>query len=164
MSLFVYTGEKPFDTIEDLVQDGLITLYMENNNVEEYLQSARETRIGHYLSNVGTCDPSPRKEVPLPNREKEPNVGDLMSGELEEMTVQDSYQSSSLRSSSNRRPVYQPCTIPHKRDCTTIQPSVEGEGFNEEQKTSSCEERVNVVSTSNSLVYNMAGNAVRFSN
>lgn len=34
-------GEKPFDTIEDLVQDGLITLYMEANNVEDYLQSAR---------------------------------------------------------------------------------------------------------------------------
>ncbi len=36
-------GEKPFETIEDLVQDGLITLYMEVNNVEDYLKSARET-------------------------------------------------------------------------------------------------------------------------
>jgi hypothetical protein len=35
-------GEKPFDTIEDLVQDGLITLYMEANNVEDYLQTARK--------------------------------------------------------------------------------------------------------------------------
>ena len=35
------TGEKPLDTIEELVQDGLITLYMEANNVEDYLQSAR---------------------------------------------------------------------------------------------------------------------------
>ncbi len=37
------TGEKPFETVEDLVQDGLITLYMEVNNVEDYLKSARET-------------------------------------------------------------------------------------------------------------------------
>ena len=31
---FPLPGEKPFDTIEDLVQDGLITLYMEANNEE----------------------------------------------------------------------------------------------------------------------------------
>lgn len=42
-------GEKPFDTIVDLVQDGLITLYMEANNVEDYLQSARR-RTRHLTS------------------------------------------------------------------------------------------------------------------
>ena len=35
-------GEKTFESITDLVADGLITLYMEANNVEEYLKSARE--------------------------------------------------------------------------------------------------------------------------
>lgn len=44
-----YVGEKPFDTIVDLVQDGLITLYMEANNVEDYLQTARR-RTRHLTS------------------------------------------------------------------------------------------------------------------
>ena len=35
-------GEKTFENITDLVADGVITLYMEANNVEEYLKSARE--------------------------------------------------------------------------------------------------------------------------
>jgi len=51
--LSLLAGEKPFDTIEDLVQDGLIILYMEANHVEEYLQSARETRVTRQASTVG---------------------------------------------------------------------------------------------------------------
>ena len=61
-----FVGEKPFDTIVDLVQDGLITLYMEANNVEEYLQTARR-RTRHltasssssYTSNTSTSLPRP---------------------------------------------------------------------------------------------------------
>ena len=41
--LFI-SGEKTFDEIDDLVADGLITLYMEANNVEEYLQTARRKK------------------------------------------------------------------------------------------------------------------------
>lgn len=41
----LYAGEKPFESVEDLVQDGLFTLYMQANNVEEYLQSARNTHV-----------------------------------------------------------------------------------------------------------------------
>lgn len=51
--LSVAAGEKPFDTIEDLVQDGLITLYMEANNVEDYLQSARR-RTRHLTSSTSS--------------------------------------------------------------------------------------------------------------
>lgn len=49
LSLSLVVGEKPFDTIKDLVHDGLITLYMEANNVEDYLQSARR-RTRHLTS------------------------------------------------------------------------------------------------------------------
>lgn len=44
LSVPLLSGEKTFEEIDDLVADGLITLYMEANNVEEYLQSARRKK------------------------------------------------------------------------------------------------------------------------
>ena len=109
--LLFFSGEKPFDTIEDLVQDGLITLYMEANNVEEYLQSARETRLEH------TSVAEDRKEDPAVSVFG--NGGTDLSSELEGM---------SMVQTRARKPVYHPCTIPHRRDCTNIQISSEHEG------------------------------------
>lgn len=38
-------GEKLFDTVEDVVADGLITLFMEKNNADKYLQSQRSSLV-----------------------------------------------------------------------------------------------------------------------
>ena len=71
------TGETTFDDIEDLVADGLITLYMEENNVEEYLRTARETtevRRSLYLPNKlepiveKSTEQSEPRPPPLPPR------------------------------------------------------------------------------------------------
>lgn len=114
-------GEKPFDTVEDLVQDGLITLYMEANHVEEYLQSARQTRVVRQSvsSNTDPLDMTPVQLGPAPIEEESVFNGDVLSEEVEDL---------SLRQSRTRRQVYQPCTIPQRRDCTNVQLHVEGEG------------------------------------
>ena len=41
----VTVGEKLFDTVEDVVADGLITLFMEKNNADKYLQSQRSSLV-----------------------------------------------------------------------------------------------------------------------
>ena len=66
-SLCVCAGEKPFDTIEDLVQDGLITLYMEANNVEEYLQSARSRTRRLTTSSSSSYASLPAISLPRPH-------------------------------------------------------------------------------------------------
>lgn len=116
-----YVGEKPFDTVEDLVQDGLITLYMEANNVEEYLQSARQTRIVHQTSISSSTDPfelAPVQMVPTSVAESPVFTGDVLSGEVEDLSIQ---------GSRARRTNYQPCTIPQRRDRTNMQLHMEGE-------------------------------------
>jgi hypothetical protein len=40
-----YTGDKTFDTVEELVADGLITLYMEKHNVMTYIEESRQQVI-----------------------------------------------------------------------------------------------------------------------
>ena len=64
-------GETTFDDIEDLVADGLITLHMELNNVEEYLKNAQESkRLSKDSYGVGagidTSAVSTEKLEPLP--------------------------------------------------------------------------------------------------
>lgn len=58
----------------DLVQDGLITLYMEANNVEEYLQSAR-TRTRHLTISSSSSHSIPSRptirERPMPTTVQE---------------------------------------------------------------------------------------------
>lgn len=115
---FYTLGEKPFDTVEDLVQDGLITLYMEANDVEEYLQSARQTRIIRQssISNADALHMAPLHPAQVP---EEPMAnGDALSREVEDL---------SLHGHRARRQAYQPCTIPQRRDCTNVQLHVEGE-------------------------------------
>ena len=73
-------GEKPFDTIEDLVQDGLITLYMEANNVEEYLQTARR-RTRRFTSSSSSYASLPSTSLPRPH----PQASALTEPLLEEM-------------------------------------------------------------------------------
>ena len=107
--------------MEDLVQDGLITLYMEANNVEEYLQSARQTRIVHQSSVGSNTDPfdvAPVQIGPAPVTEVPVFTGDVLSGDVQDMTLQ---------GSRGRRPLYQPCTIPQRRDRTNMQLHMEGE-------------------------------------
>jgi len=38
-------GEKLFDSVEDVVADGLITLFMEKHNADKYLQSQRSSLV-----------------------------------------------------------------------------------------------------------------------
>ena len=92
-------GEKPFDTIEDLVQDGLITLYMEANNVDLYLKSARESRSVHHAE-----QPAPPPYTPAGEEGSSEGTGD--------------YQSFPLLGGKGmgKRCGYSPCTIPVKRD------------------------------------------------
>lgn len=80
-------GEKPFDTIEDLVQDGLITLYMEANNVEDYLQSARR-RTRHLTSSTSSYCSLPSTTstaLPRPHPQASAMAGPLIE-EVEEVT------------------------------------------------------------------------------
>lgn len=127
-------GEKPFDTVEDLVQDGLITLYMEANDVEQYLQSARQTRIIRQssISNTDPLDMTPVQLGPAHIAEEPVFNCDTLSGEVEDL---------SLRGNRARRQVYQPCTIPQRRDCTNMQLDVEGEVLVVESSTGEEEER-----------------------
>lgn len=115
------TGEKPFDTVEDLVQDGLITLYMEANNVEDYLQSARQTRIVHQTSINSTGDIMDLTPVQDGN-------GKVLNMQVEDLSLQPSHGRC-----RPRKPVYHPCTIPQRRDNVTLH---EGEGEGEERLSS----------------------------
>ena len=50
-------GEKLFDTVEDVVADGLITLFMEKHNADRYLQSQRSSLVTIH-NNLGGRSPS----------------------------------------------------------------------------------------------------------
>lgn len=131
-------GEKPFDSVEDLVQDGLITLYMEANNVEEYLQSARQTRLVHKPSfNSTRSDPIDLSTVP----EEHTHLGEEPVFNEEEVAAQ--LGELGVHQPRPRRPVYHPCTIPQQRDRTNVQEEgsaeggegpAEGEGLRGEEK------------------------------
>lgn len=121
-------GEKPFDTIEDLVQDGLITLYMEANNVELYLKSAKESlrpeQPPPYTppkegegSSEGTGDPSP-----LPGGK---GVG--------------------------KRNRYSPCTIPVKRDSIILGDAPSSAPTVDELKDSSAQGEASILSPSGAM-------------
>ena len=111
-SLLLLVGEKPFETIEDLVQDGLITLHMEANNVEEYLRSARETRISHTTS-LGGAD--------QPNLEPLHETGPIDQPVFfEDETAEGTAKSS--RDCMPRRPPYYPCTIPQRHSSINSPP------------------------------------------
>ena len=103
---FLILGEKPFETIEDLVQDGLITLHMEANNVEEYLRSARETRISHTTS-LGGADQANLE----PLHESVPTDQPVF---FEEELAEGPGHAKSSRDCMPRRPPYYPCTIPQR--------------------------------------------------
>ena len=53
-------GEKLFDTVEDVVADGLITLFMDKHNADKYLQSQRSSLFTAHnnLSSVRAHQPS----------------------------------------------------------------------------------------------------------
>ena len=78
-------GEKPFDTIEDLVQDGLITLYMEANNVEEYLQTARTRTRRLTSSSTSSYASLPPITLPRPHPQASARPEPLLE-EVEEAT------------------------------------------------------------------------------
>jgi hypothetical protein len=78
-------GEKPFDTIEDLVQDGLITLYMEANNVEEYLQTARRRTRRLTTSSSSSYSSLPPITLPRPHPQASAKPEPLLE-EAEEAT------------------------------------------------------------------------------
>ena len=59
MRLLALLGEKKFDSVEDLVADGLITLHMEKNNVMSYIEESRET------AKKTTTPTTPTAVVPL---------------------------------------------------------------------------------------------------
>ncbi len=105
--------------MEDLVQDGLITLYMEANNVEEYLQSARETRsIRRRMPtppDTSTLDRSPTEATPVRHSSSDEAV---YSEEGEGTTPPETSPKANLPTPPARpsKPSsYQPCTIPQKR-------------------------------------------------
>ena len=102
-------GEKPFETIEDLVQDGLITLYMEANNVEDYLQSARETRSIHRPSDAGHLGT-------IPEGHHSPSDEAVYSGESSEGITPPHTPAKTSCLPRSAKPIYQPCTIQQKRD------------------------------------------------
>ena len=91
--------------------------------MDDYLRSARDTRITQRLSihepsdlvPAPVKDPPPEEESPV-FREKE------LSDEVGDLTVQS--QNVQLQ---RPRKLYQPCTIKQRRDCTLIQ-SPEREG------------------------------------
>ncbi|XP_065898363.1 N-chimaerin-like isoform X2 [Dysidea avara] len=58
-----FVGEKLFDNVEDVVADGLITLYMEKHNADNYLQRQRSSIISSLGS---TQNGSVKQQKPLP--------------------------------------------------------------------------------------------------
>ena len=117
--------------MEDLVQDGLITLYMEANNVEEYLQSARQTRLVHQPSfNSTRSDPIDLSAVP----EEHAHLGEEPVFNEEEVAA--ALGELGVHQGRPRRSVYHPCTIPQQRDKTNVQGEgpAEGEGLRGEEK------------------------------
>lgn len=106
---------------------------MEANHVEEYLQSARETRLTRQASMPGTT------EVPLmspdltPMQENHPHVGegedpvfregDELSEAMEDLNVARKGEEGGVEGNvkpGRHRKIYQPCTIPLRRDCTNL--------------------------------------------
>jgi hypothetical protein len=98
-------GETSFDSIEDLVADGLITLFMEDNNVEEYLKNAQDKRASTV---VPAGDPSGRNGLelegtppPLPPRNKPTTSGQLgLSAIIEDNNTSQNYINTVLRNDS----------------------------------------------------------------
>lgn len=69
-----FVGDTSFENMEDLVTDGLITLYMEDHNVEEYLRTAREStevRRSMIVPGLETI-PENRMDENLENRDMPP--------------------------------------------------------------------------------------------
>jgi len=61
--MMIHVGEKLFDTVEDVVADGLITLFMEKHNADSYLQRQRSSIISSSsIVNGGSV----RQQKPLP--------------------------------------------------------------------------------------------------
>ena len=66
-------GEKLFDTVEDVVADGLITLFMEKHNADKYLQNQRSSLVTIH-NNLGGKSPSHSNGVPLVNEGSWPTL------------------------------------------------------------------------------------------
>ena len=112
------SGEKPFETIEDLVQDGLITLYMEANNVEDYLQSARET-VRQPLPHKVTTTTAPTQTTGQLDQIPELSDEAIFTDESNEgLSPPPMPRDGSKVKSNARRPPYHPCTMPLQRDST----------------------------------------------
>ena len=62
MGYYGNLGEKLFDSVEDVVADGLITLFMEKHNADKYLQNQRSS-----LVTLGVKSPSHSNGVPFIN-------------------------------------------------------------------------------------------------
>ena len=95
--------------------------------MEEYLQSARQTRLVHQPSFNNKDLVSPGGHAHLGGGEESVfNEGEL-GVPLSELSVQPP---------RSRRPLYQPCTIPQQRDRTRVQgeEGEEGEGEGEEEE------------------------------
>ena len=85
---------------------------MEANNVEEYLRSARETRLTH-STNLGGPPPDP------------PNLDPIQETPPTEHPVFFGSEELSSRSSSDcmpRKPPYYPCTIPQRHSSVNSPP------------------------------------------
>ena len=85
---------------------------MEANNVEEYLRSARETRLTH-STNLGAPPPDP------------PNLDPIQETSPVEHPVFFEPEELSSRSSSDcmpRKPPYYPCTIPQRHSSVNSPP------------------------------------------
>lgn len=122
-------GEKPFDTIEDLVQDGLITLYMEANNVDLYLKSARESRSVH------RGDQPPAMPIPEPKDQGEstghspPAAGGKVA----------------------KKNGYSPCTVPVKRDSVILNDAPSSGPTGDELKDNSAQGEASILSPSGTI-------------
>ena len=91
-----------------MVEDGLITLYMEFNNVEEYLRSAREREVTQRRTSV-TSPLKPLSTIAANGPVFEEDE------ELEELS---SAPAASSRDCMPRQPPYYPPSIPQLRDST----------------------------------------------
>ena len=93
---------------------------MEANNVEEYLQSARQTRIVQRSSST--------RSATDPVDESSAHVGEesVFNGEAEvgSEVVEDV---SAQKGGQQRRVAYQPCTIPQRRDNISLPAQGEGQ-------------------------------------
>ena len=111
------------------MQDGLIVLHMEANHVEAYLQSARDTQLSKRASLpennvVKPLLPSMQENYAHLGEKDAPvlRVDDELikiSKEVDE-EEEETLAEEGGRSGPSRRQIYQPCTIPLRRDCTNL--------------------------------------------